>query len=60
MTNAEALISGLQMIGDDDAIEFIADYIKCPGSSDCTLDGKDTNLCMVCKARWLKKKWESS
>lgn len=59
MTNAEALIQGLQEINDDEIAEQVADYINCPSSDDCTYNGgKDHTPCTACKVKWLRDAWE--
>ena len=59
MTNAEALIQGLQEINEEHIAECVADYINCPSSPDCAYDGgKDHTPCTACKIKWLAAEWE--
>lgn len=58
MTNAEALITDLELIDDDANAEYVADYIACPSSEDCTYDGKDNSMCTRCKVKWLRSDFE--
>lgn len=59
MTNAEAIIEGLQMINEDHIAECVSDYINCPSSPDCAYDGrKDLIPCLSCKIKWLREEWK--
>jgi len=58
VTNAEALIQGLQEVEDDEVVVFVADYINCPSSDDCKYDGKDNSPCCDCKVKWLRGNFE--
>lgn len=59
MTNAEALIQGLQKIDEGDIAEQVSDYISCPSSSECGYNGsKDNSHCTPCKIKWLRAEWE--
>lgn len=59
MTNAEAIIKGLENIYECDDV---ANYIDCPyvHNLDCQYDGgNDHGCCMDCKMEWLEKEWEN-
>lgn len=58
-TNAQVLGQALLDFENlDEEVQYsIADYIECCNGPECYFDGKDTNLCIPCKVRWLKEKW---
>lgn len=58
MTNAEAIIKDLQNIDDYEIAIFVAEYIACPSSDDCTYDGRDSSPCVDCKIRWLRSDFD--
>lgn len=59
MTNAEAIVQGLEAINDDDAAMSVADYIGCPSVYPCAYDGGNNHEpCIECKIKWLRDKWE--
>ena len=59
-TNAEVIGQALLDFEnlDGEVQESIADYIECCNGPECYFDGKDTSLCIPCKVRWLREKWE--
>ncbi len=60
VTNADAIIQGLQEINNDDVAVSVADFIACPYSVNpfCEYDGNDNSCCIDCKTEWLKKDFE--
>lgn len=61
MKRYEALAVDLQAFEcmDDFEREFVADYISCPSSDDCSYDGgTDKSCCTECKIKWLLEEWE--
>ena len=58
MTNAETIIVDLKNVDDYEIAIFVADYINCPSSDDCTYDGRDSSPCTDCKIRWLRSDFD--
>lgn len=60
VTNAEAIIQGLQNIEEDEVAVSVANYIACPFSVNplCEYDGNVNSCCIDCKIEWLKKEFE--
>lgn len=60
MTNAQWLGRALLDFDklDSEIQDHIADYIECCNGPECYFDGKDTSLCIPCKVRWLKERYE--
>lgn len=61
ITNAEAIIQGLENINEYEVAISAVHYINCPYTynPDCKYDGDTNNECCdYCKLEWLKKEFK--